>query len=347
MEQSQGEQLETYFRRLTEEGVARRGFVPGGDWRAWRETAAARLKELLGTLPDDAVDPAPVVKERVQLDGYVRERVEIATFDGLRMPMYVLIPDGAEGPSPAVVACHGHGYGVREIVGLEPDGGERKGDPGLHKDFAVALVRRGFVVAAPELLGFGDRRYAEDAAGGPKANSCFRIAVHLLMTGRTIAGYRVFETLRAVDYLQRRSEARSDRIGIMGISGGGLVAAFAAALDERLRAAVVSGYANTFRGSVLDRNHCIDNYVPGMLTDFDMPDVIGLIAPRPLLIESGDRDAVFPRGPAVEAYASLRDIYQAAGAEDRLRADFFQGGHEISGAVAYDWLAAELGGEGA
>jgi len=347
MEMTQGQQLETYFRRLAQESVRRHGFVPGTDWRAWREAAVGRLRELLGEITDGAADPAPVVTERVQLDGYVRERVELTTFDGLRMPMYVLLPDRADGPQPAVVACHGHGYGVREIVGLEPDGSERKGEPGLHKDFAVALVRRGFVVAAPELLGFGDRRFAEDAAGGPKTSSCFRIAVHLMMRGRTIAGYRVFETLRAVDYLQRRSEARADRIGIMGISGGGLVAAFAAALDERLRAAVVSGYANTFRGSILDRNHCIDNYLPGLLTDFDMPDIIGLIAPRPLLIESGDRDAVFPRGPAVEAYASLRDMYAAAGAEENLRADFFQGGHEIGGEVAYDWLAAALGGEDA
>lgn len=55
-------------------------------------------------------------------------------------------------------------------------------------DFAVELVRRGMVVAAPELLGFGDRRYPEDKAIGPKQSSCLRLAVHLLMLGRTLAG---------------------------------------------------------------------------------------------------------------------------------------------------------------
>lgn len=335
--------MAAYLRQVTEGAGRAHAFRPGADWAAWRPGAAARLRELLGGFPNDAVDPEPVVMERMARDGYVRERVEITTYEGLRMPVYVLVPAGEDGPFPVVVACHGHGYGVRDIVGLEPDGSERGGEPGLHKDFAVSLVRRGFLVIAPELLGFGDRRFAEDAANGPKANSCFRLSVHLMMAGQTLAGHRVYETLRAVDYARSRPEASADRIGIMGISGGGLVAAFAAALDERLRAAVVSGYANTFRGSVLDRNHCVDNYIPGMLTAFEMPDAIGLIAPRPLLIESGDEDKVFPRGPAEEAVAALRAIYKAAGAGERVQADFFRGGHEIGGAVAYNWLAAELG----
>ncbi|WP_309121764.1 alpha/beta hydrolase family protein [Paenibacillus sp.] len=338
-----GRQLETYFREFMNGIRAGHAFDPEADREQWRTAAVARLKELLGGFPEEKAPLAPVATECVALDGYTRERVEITTFEGLRMPMYVLTPERAEGPLPAVIACHGHGYGVKDIVGLEPDGSERRGDPGLHKDFAVALARRGFLVVAPELLGFGERRFAEDAAGGPKANSCFRIAAHLLMAGKTLAGYRTFETLRAVDYLEGRADGRADRVGIMGISGGGLVAAFAAAVDERLRAAVVSGYANTFQGSILDRNHCIDNYIPGLSAAFAMSDAIGLVAPRPLLIESGDKDKVFPRGPAIEAYEALRAIYAAYGAEDRLRADFFSGGHEIGGAVAYDWLASMLG----
>jgi hypothetical protein len=179
---------------------------------------------------------------------------------------------------------------------------------------------------------------------GPTANSCFRLSAHLMMAGQPLAGHRVYEMIRVVDekFLQSRSEVLPDQIGCMGISGGGLVTAFSAALDERIRAAVVSGYVNTFYGSILDRNHCFDNYIPRILLESELPDIIGLIAPRPLLIEAGDEDVVFPIQSAREAYSNIQYIYEAAGAVGRLSADFFKGNHEISGLKAYDWLEKQL-----
>ncbi|PJN53045.1 hypothetical protein PAEAM_42470 [Paenibacillus sp. GM1FR] len=307
----------------------------------WRSQLRTRVKERLGGFPTMAAALNPVLLERITCDGYIRERIEITTYAGLRMPVYLLIPgDGSvtDTKRPAIVACHGHGYGSREISGMEPDGSLRTSEPGLHKDFAVALVKRGYVVAAPELLGFGDRRLEEDRDAPPGVSSCTKIAAHLLMVGKTLAGHRVYETTRVLDYVSTRPEVDLERIGSMGISGGGLVTAFTAALDERFRATVVSGYANTFQGSILDRNHCLDNYVPGILREAELPDLIGLIVPRPLFIEAGSDDQVFPIHAAREAYARLTHIYEQAGAADSLDADFFTGGHEISGAKAYDWL---------
>ncbi|WP_461671304.1 acyl-CoA thioester hydrolase/BAAT C-terminal domain-containing protein, partial [Mycobacterium tuberculosis] len=135
----------------------------------------------------------------------------------------------------------------------------------------MALAMEGFIVAAPELIGFGDRRLEEDKAAAPAKSSCTLLAAHLLMTGRTIAGLRVHETKRVVDYLLERPEVEPGSIGIMGISGGGLVAGFTAALDERITCAVVSGYASLFASSILDRNHCLDNYIPGVLLEAELP----------------------------------------------------------------------------
>lgn len=332
-----------YLGRILKENKPRHEFGPDTQWSQWREElkqSLARRLGLSGEADDYQLKPAdePVVLERVQCAGYTRERVEWTTFEGMKMPVYILIPDGGGLTRPGVVACHGHGYGSREIVGLEADGSERRGEHGLHKDFAVELALQGFVVAAPELLGFGDRRLPEDKAAGPKQSSCFRISAQLLLLGKTIAGVRAAETMQVVSYLMSRQEVNPRQIGCMGISGGGLVAAFAAALDERIGATVVSGYANTFAASILDRAHCLDNYIPGILLEAEMPELIGLIAPRGLLMESGDQDRVFPRHGAEQAYARLSRIFSAAGAEDRLQADFFAGGHEISGAKAYEWL---------
>lgn len=206
-------------------------------------------------------------------------------------------------------------------------------------------MKQGFVVAAPEVLGFGDRRLAEDLTSGePGRNSCFRLSSALLMAGQTMAGCRIYETMRALDYLQEREEVDGERIGIMGISGGGLVAGFTAALDERISNAVVSGYANTFEASILTRHHCLDNYIPGILLEAEMPDLLGLIAPRGLFLEAGDADPLFGPAGARQALDRLEQIYAAEGHVGQLAADFFTGGHEIHGEPAYAWLLKQLAG---
>ncbi|MFD2662898.1 dienelactone hydrolase family protein [Paenibacillus thailandensis] len=335
--------LEHYLDFLVSQAAGEREAAAVRDGHARRLKVAADFRRLLGEFRAEKRETEPLLIERAEYDGYVREHIEIETVEGLRMRLYVLIPARSQDrPCPAVIALHGHGYGSRQIVGLEPDGTERTADPGLHRDFAVSLVKEGFVVAAPELIGFGDRRLEEDRKEDPGKSSCFRLAAHLLMTGRTLAGLRIAETSRVVDYLVSRSDVDAGRIGMMGISGGGLVAGFTAALDERIRCSVVSGYASLFAESILSRNHCLDNYIPGVLTIAEMPELLGLIAPRGLFLESGDADRVFPREPAVKAYRYLKEIYASAGAPNGVQADFFAGGHEINGGPAFRWLRDQL-----
>ncbi|MBM7565204.1 dienelactone hydrolase family protein [Paenibacillus sacheonensis] len=307
-----------------------------GEWQAWQARLRERFEGLL-VEPDGKRELSPVLLESVDCGDYTRERINIATYGPLVMPVYVLIPKEYEPERGAVIAIHGHGYGSRDLVGLEPDGTEKAREPGYHKNFAVELVRRGHLVIAPELLGFGDRKLAEDAE---KGDSCYRLSTNLLAMGQTMAGHRVFETLRCVDYALARGDVAADRIGCMGISGGGLVSAFAAAIDERLSAAVVSGYANTFQASVLAVPHCIDNFVPGLSQLAEMPDLLGLIAPRPLLIEAGTKDHIFPIQAADAAVDKLSGIYDLLDAETNLVYDRFEGKHEISGKVAFDWFGS-------
>ncbi|GIP37855.1 hypothetical protein J31TS4_11350 [Paenibacillus sp. J31TS4] len=309
------------------------------DWRSWRERLRKRFVELLGGIPKGLPELEPVLLESVDCGAYLRQRIQLQTYAGLFMPVYLLLPKERKERTAAVIACHGHGYGSKDLVGLTATGEEKTGEVGYQKNFAVELVKKGFIVAAPELLGFGDRKLTEDADA---ANSCKRLSTFLLAIGQTMAGYRVVEMLRCLDYLLTRDDVDADRIGTMGISGGGLVSSFAAAIDDRFAAVVVSGYTNTFHASILSIDHCVDNYVPGLSLVADMPDLIGLIAPRPLLIEAGTRDPIFPEPAVREAVDKLRRIYRLLAAEDDLELDLFEGGHEISGQVAYDWLQRVL-----
>jgi dienelactone hydrolase len=309
------------------------------EWEEWRGRLRKQLVELLGGFPVEVPSLSPVLLESEDCGMYIRQRIQIQTYPRLYMPIYVLIPKESKGRLGAVIACHGHGYGSKDIVGLNPDGTKKSENPGYQKDFAVELVNQGFLTIAPELFGFGDRKLKEDAKA---ANSCQRLSTFLLAIGQTMAGYRVFETLRCVDYILTREEVDAERIGCMGISGGGLVCSFATAIDDRISAAVVSGFTNTFQASILSMHHCVDNYVPGLSIVAEMPDLLSLIAPKPLLIEAGTRDPIFPVHATKEAYEKLQNIYHLLGAVDNLELDLFEGEHEISGKLAYDWLRRVL-----
>lgn len=305
------------------------------EWEEWRSRLRKRLVQLLGGFPEEVPSLSPMLLESEDCGTYIRQRVQIQTYPQLYMPIYVLIPKESNGRPGAVIACHGHGYGSKDIVGLNPDGTKKTGHPGYQKDFAIELVNQGFLTIAPELLGFGDRKLEEDAQA---SNSCHKLSTFLLAVGQTMAGYRVFETLRCVDYLFTRQDVDLERIGCMGISGGGLVCSYAAAIDDRISAAVVSGFTNTFKDSILSIHHCVDNYVPGLSLAAEMPDLLSLIAPRPLLIEAGTQDAIFPVQATREAYGKLQRVYELLGAADRLELDLFEGEHEISGRLAYNWF---------
>ncbi|UUZ90206.1 hypothetical protein LJK87_30080 [Paenibacillus sp. P25] len=282
-----------FIAQLAEQTLERADQGRGTDENG-RRRRRAELAERLKLFAQREASLDPVLLERTDCGDFIRERVEIRTYGQLTMPVYVLIPKQGQGPYPAAVALHGHGYGGREIVGLSPEGEERPEGTGIHKHFAVGLVRRGFIVVAPELLGFGDRRLAEDEAADRRQSSCTTLASYLLLMGRTLAGVRVFEVMRAIDYILSRAEARQEGAGCMGLSGGGMIAALTSALDERIRACVLSGYTNTYKDSVLSRRHCLDNYVPGLMELGEMDAMVGLIAPRPLYVEAGTGDTVFP-----------------------------------------------------
>jgi acetyl esterase/lipase len=135
-----------------------------------------------------------------------------------------------------------------------------------------------------------------------------------LMLGETLLGWRVWDALRAVDFLETRTEVAPARIAMMGISGGGTITLYAAALDERIRAAVLSCSFCTFRDSIFSVAHCIDNYVPGILNWFEASDLAGLIAPRFLFAENGLDDAIFPAPGVRVALADSERIFAAQGA---------------------------------
>lgn len=332
---------ESYFEHLYTANQPELGFAAQSKeaWRDWRSRLLQAVSQVLGEFPEPAEALSPRMVEEVEFPSYTRQKVVYTIAKNFEMPAYVLIPKNQSERHPAVIALHGHGFGCKDIVGMQPDGSENKETPGYQKWFGLELVKQGFVVIAPELLGFGELRLPEDQNDSdPNRSSCHRMSTRLLLYGQTMGGLRTYQVLRTIDYLAERKEIDPERIGCMGISGGGMICMLAAALDERIKAAVISGYMNTFKDSIMSVHHCVDNFIPGLLKYAEMPDIAGLIAPRPLLLESADKDDIFPHEASWHAYRQLKNIYHIAGAEENLDIDAFAGVHEISGAKAYPWL---------
>jgi len=314
--------------------------------RAWQKRTAAALADAIGFQNLPAVSPQPVKIESVDKGDYLREKVVIRTAPDMAMPVYILTPKNAQRPLPVVLAFHGHGYGVKDIVGLWENGRERNVPDGYHKDFAVEICRHGFAVAAPEISCFGERQtdfsYLNTAIGQQVPSTCVHTAMLAFHLGKSVLGLRVHDGKALVDYLQTRKDLDTARLGAMGISGGGMHTFFSTCLDPRIKACVVSGYYSTFKDSVLAMSHCACNFVPGLHRFGEMYDLVALIAPRPMLVEAGDFDPIFPIDAVRGSVARARKIYGLFGASDAVETDYFEGRHQISGRRAYDFLREKL-----
>lgn len=304
---------------------------------AWRERARARFGALLG--------PAP---ERVPLDLEVRESVDCGTyrresivFDseaGMSVPAFLLVPHAREAPGPAVLAQHGHGPGKSEVCGLDDDA-STEAITEHHGDYGHQLAEHGYVVLAPDLRCFGERT---DWAP-PDKYLCDLNLVHAYAAGTSPLAQNLWDLQRALDVLEQHPLVDPARIGMVGLSYGGTMTLFLAALDERVRAAVVSGYFNAWRDCHrVPWNLCGSQVLPGVLDELDHVDLGALVAPRPLLVETGTDDPIFPVDAATREVARLAHVYAALGASEKLEHDVFDGGHRWNGELAFPFLARWL-----
>lgn len=336
---------------------------------AWRETARSRLLELLHYAPAPC-EPAPETLERVDCGDHVRERVLFQTTPDLRVPAYVLVPKGAPGRLPAIVALHDHGgfylWGKEKLIAL----------PGEHpvltefreryyagRDIATELVRQGYLVVVIDMFYWGERRMLldDDAADWrerPPSLTADRIAAFNTrasqsepLVGRTIyaAGFTwpgviFWDDLRTLDYLVSRPDVDPERIGCVGLSVGGLRSCHLAALDERIRAAVVVGWMASFPAQLKSHvRHTIGHtkIVPGLYREMDYPDVATLAMPRPVLVINGSQDGLFDLDGVKASFSKLHACYAKAGVPEHCQTRLYDTPHEFNAemqAEAWAWL---------
>jgi dienelactone hydrolase len=308
----------------------------------WQRKLRAKLIELLGGFPVTHVPLRPAVLEARDFPGYRREKVVFDSRPGVSVLAYVLLPKQAKPPMAAIICVPGHGRGVDDIVGVDDKGNDRTDKSGYQHDFAIQVAEAGLAAVAIEPMAFGCRRDPINAKGGLGRSACQPSAGGALLVGQTMIAWRVYDVMRTLDYIATRTELDANRTGCMGISGGGTCTLFAAAVEPRIRAALVSGYLNTFRDSIGSLSHCIDNYVPGILNWAEMYDIAGLIAPRPLFVESGERDHIFPIQASIASFRRVKEIYQVFGVPELAQQEVFPEAHSFWGKQGIPFLVRHL-----
>ncbi len=311
------------------------------DWAQWRAVFAEAIRTELAPWPEKVPLRAEVL-DVTQCEGYRREKVIFDSDAFSSVPAYVLIPDGIEpGERRRGILCaHGHGRGKDGIVGIPDENGNMED---YHKAIAVRLAQAGYVTIAPDWRPFGERKDEPDWVR-PGRDNCNVAYMAYGYWGYHMLALNVSDAFCCLDYRQTREEVRSDGFGMIGCSYGGTMTTYTTALDNRIKAAVVVCYLSTLRDALQDRlgNFCGAQYMPALRKYGDIADVAGLIAPRPLMIQAGERDQCFVIEDVMEAYAHLERIYAAAGASEQLELDRFDGAHEIDVERAVEFFARRL-----
>jgi dienelactone hydrolase len=239
-------------------------------------------------------------------DGYAVETLLFDLGEDRTARAFVTRPRSAGRRLPSVLYCHAHGarYGIGAAELLD-------GRPSLLGPFGPMLARRGFVTLCLDMPTFGDSaREREDP-----------LSKALAWQGRTLMGEMLADLRAGFDHLAGRDDVDPARIAAFGLSMGATHAWMLAAIEPRIaRVAHLCCFADL---AALIRSGAHDLHghymtIPGLLAHTSFGRIAGMIAPRPQLICTGDRDPLTPPDAVATAFAECRAAYRAAGAETAL-----------------------------
>ncbi len=262
------------------------------------------------------LDPLPertplgaTITGTLQREGYRIERIAFQSRPNFWVTAHLYVPEG-KGPFPVILNPHGHW-------------GWKKAEPVVQARL-IAQAKHGYlamIVDSPGNSFEGDRAVERRQEG---THNDWRLAMGV----GTATGVYVWDLMRALDYLETRSEADMQHVGITGASGGGTATLYTFAADERIHCAIPVVYATSLE--VNPHNGCLCNHVPGTLRVGDRADLLALRAPAPVLVIGAQDDREFPPEGTRKTGAKLRAIWDLYGAGDATRWLLFDGPHDYN-----------------
>ncbi len=295
----------------------------GADIKKWQKKARKKLMDLLG-LPFEKCEENFNLEYTKRRANFTEYRFTFQSEEGYTVPCHLWKPK-KRGKLATMICLQGHSKGMHISMGRPKYPGDEVTAFSGDRDFANQCIREGVCALVIEQRNFGECGSKED--GNP---NCYESSMAALLTGRTTIGERVWDVSRAIDAtLGHFRFVDKKRIYCMGNSGGGTATIYAAAIDTRIAAAMPSCALCTYRDSIAAMYHCACNYVPNIANFFDMGDLLGLVAPRPVSVVAGAEDKIFPLTGVKESVEVAKTYYDAANAPDRIALSVGPEGHRF------------------
>jgi dienelactone hydrolase len=329
--QAQFDQIRGYLSALLDASTQSRRdhFNPDhatlGTYERSIEGLRADLCRRIGYPPPGRLEKPKTRYDSLGEDGYARiYRTYCEVLEGVEVYGILMIPKNCGDRCPLLVTQHGGGGSPELIAGFPRD-------PTNYNWMMQRAVQEGFAAWAPGLIfPIG----GTEAIEGPSRLELDRIARGL---GTSLLALETYKISAGLTPLLGRGEIEPGRLGMIGLSYGGLYTQFTAALDTRIKAAVSSCFFNR-RWDYPQQDwtffNCYNEY-----TDVE---VCAMICPRPLMVEVGVGDELFDVAGARELAPKLASHWDRLGAGERFAYHEFDGGHEFDGSEAYSFLKGFL-----
>lgn len=296
-----------------------------GDLAGWQGKVRSRLLELIDyhRTPHDA-EPEIVDATSSEIEGTHQVRYLVKPGSWEPQPIYALTPASGMLNGVTLITFHGHGD-----------------DPfsGIYT-YVRELARRGYRVVMPILYGKMERE-TRGLRYDPRA-VCASWSVDADALGTSLLGARLFDGVLAYQLAMQLPGVDRGRVACVGLSMGGELSLYLAAIQPDIKVCVSAGFLSTFRSLLLERGNCQCYSIRDWPRYFDMPDIAGCIAPRPLQIQKGESDPCFDPQDVANAFVSVQQIYGAYGQPENVQYVTYPGGHCLHVDRAEAFLMAHL-----
>ena len=277
------------------------------DWENRQKEIKKILSKTMGIFPKKTLLNAKVVGVSEKED-YRVEKIIYESRPNFYVTAAMYIPANLKGKAPAIIHVIGHSQAAFKRLHYQRS--------------AINFVKKGFIVLTFDPIGQDERvqyyspELGKSDIGGTVLEHMY-VGLQTLLVGKSLANYFVWDGIRAIDYLISRKEVDAARIGITGLSGGGVQAAFIAAFDDRIYATAPSCYITSMRRlfQSIGPQDAEQNLYHGLSYGIDFADLLEVRAPKPALVVTTSRDFFSVQG-AKETEKEVKKVYNIFKAGD-------------------------------
>jgi hypothetical protein len=282
------------------------------------ESLRARVRELTGYTAFET----PVTQHSygaIAREGYRIEKLTYESEPGIQVPALLFLPQtGGASKKPAMVYLNGRGKAAGVSEDVEP------------------IVKAGFIVLSLDARGTGETQASTEKNAGDFGRyfGDFDSAMTAIIIGKTMPGMRALDVVRGVDLLLSRNDVDGSNIFGFGKDTGAVPMLYAAVLDSRIRRVALEGMLVSYDSIVSHRIHqqIFEEVVPSALKYYDLPDLIGGLAPRHVWIVNpvNGLGHPVPSSEVRDTYTRAMQAFTSAGAIQHIHVSERKPGQPIS-----------------